>query len=211
MSEENILVKGNRDGLNIIINMDGFSDFQQMCNELLNRLYAGKNFYKGSSIKITTQFSCINNFQMSKLKDILFDELMIKDVIFEDKNRREKEDSFNGVVEGRTKFINKSIRSGQVVDYSGNIVIIGDVNPGAEVSASGNVIIMGALKGIVHAGNNGNMEAIISAIQLQPQIMSIGNIITRAPEEDERPSYAEVARIKDDMIIVEPYSPEKFL
>ncbi|SHJ47093.1 septum site-determining protein MinC [Hathewaya proteolytica DSM 3090] len=211
MSEENILVKGNRDGLNIIINMDGFSDFQQMCNELLNRLYAGKNFYKGSSIKITTQFSCINNFQMSKLKDILFDELMIKDVIFEDKNRSEKEDSFNGVVEGRTKFINKSIRSGQVVDYSGNIVIIGDVNPGAEVSASGNVIIMGALKGIVHAGNNGNMEAIISAIQLQPQIMSIGNIITRAPEEDERPSYAEVARIKNDMIIVEPYSPEKFL
>lgn len=209
MGDNSIILKGNRDGLSIIINMNAFSDFDHMCEELLKRLSAGKNFYKGSTVKIITEFTCISSYDMNKLKDILFEELLIKDVIFE--NKKKQDEFFNGVIEGRTKFIIKSIRSGQVISYSGNIVIIGDVNPGAEINAAGNIIVMGSLKGIVHAGNNGNHDALISSTQLQPQIMSIGNIITRSPEDAAKPLYAEIARIKNDMIIVEPYSPEKFL
>lgn len=209
MGDNNIVLKGNRDGLSIIINMNAFNDFDHMCEELLKRLSAGKNFYKGSTVKIITDFTCIGDHQMNKLKDILFEELLIKDVIFE--NKKKKDEFFNGVIEGRTKFISRNIRSGQVINYSGNIVIIGDVNPGAEINAAGNVIVMGYLRGIVHAGNNGNREALISSTQLQPQIMSIGNVITRSPEDEAKPLYTEVARIKNDMIIVEPYSPEKFL
>ena len=73
-----------------------------------------------------------------------------------------------GIYEGKTKFLRKTIRSGQSINYPGNIVIIGDVNPGAEIYAAGNIIVFGNLRGVVHAGTNGNDKAIIAAFKLEP-------------------------------------------
>ncbi len=67
-----------------------------------------------------------------------------------------------------TKFINTTIRSGQVIEYDGNIVIIGDVNPGALIKAKGNIIILGTMRGVAHAGVDGNHDAIVAAYNLQP-------------------------------------------
>ena len=53
-----------------------------------------------------------------------------------------------------TKFIQNSLRSGQRQEYSGSIVICGDVNAGAEVIAGGNIMILGSLRGLAHAGAN---------------------------------------------------------
>ena len=209
MVDRSIILKGNRDGLSVIINIHAFNDFEEMCNMLLKKLSGGKNFYKGSTIKIITQFKCINDKEMRKLKDILFDEFLIKDCIFED--MEENNNFFRGISEGKTKFIKKNVRSGQVIDYNGNLVIIGDVHPGAEVSAAGNIIVIGTLKGIVHAGSTGNTQAFICAQGLQPQIIKIGSIVTRAPEDDDKPVYPEIARVKNNNIIVEPYSPNKSL
>ena len=80
---------------------------------------------------------------------------------------------FTGIYEGKTKFVRKTIRSGQSINYPGNIVIVGDVNPGAEIYAAGNIIVLGTLKGVVHAGTNGNEKAIIAAFKLEPQILQI--------------------------------------
>ena len=93
----------------------------------------------------------------------------MKDIILEDINQdfdkgNEKESKmFSGVYEGRTKFIRKTVRSGQSIYYQGNIVIIGDVNSGSEVYAAGNVIVLGRIRGKVHAGTNGNTKAVIAA------------------------------------------------
>ena len=62
-----------------------------------------------------------------------------------------------------TKFIDRSIRSGVKEEYIGSIVIMGDVNHGAEIVASGNIMILGTLRGLAHAGANGNIKAVISA------------------------------------------------
>jgi septum site-determining protein MinC len=70
------------------------------------------------------------------------------------------------------------------VSYDGNIIVIGDVNPGAEISAGGNVIVMGKLRGMVHAGKFGNKETYIIASKLIPTQIRIANIIARAPEDD---------------------------
>lgn len=210
MIDKRIVIKGNREGLNVTINLNGYKDFEDMLKDLVAKLNKGKRFYKGSTIKITTELTLINKKEMNKLKDVLFEEFMIKDCIFEDSSEKISK-VFSGIYEGRTKFIRRTIRSGQVVEYNGNIVVIGDVNPGAEISASGNVMVLGSLRGHVYAGNNGNDKALICAFSLQPQIIRIANYITRAPEESNKPIYPEVAKIKNKMIIVEPYLPNKFM
>lgn len=210
MLDEAIILKGSKDGLNVVININKFRNFNDMLNSLVERLMPGKRFYKNSILKITIELDQINEKDMEGLKKILIEQFEIKDCIFE--NKEEKKDTvFNGIYEGKTKFIRMTIRSGQKLDYSGNLIIIGDVNPDAEISAFGNIIVLGELKGHAFAGSNGNHDAIIAAYKLQPQIIQIGDIMSRSPEDDLKPSYPEVARIKDGIIIVEPYLPNKFL
>ena len=210
MGEDSIVVKGNKEGLNVVINMNMFKDFTDMLQALVSRLSSGKKFYKGSTVKITIQLKLLNEKEASKLKDILFDEFLIKDCIFEDKIEKVVK-VFQGVYEGKTKFIKSTIRGGQKVDYPGNIVIIGDVNPGAEVCASGNIVVLGSLKGFAYAGFDGNEEAFIAAFALQPEILKISKVVARAPEDAIKPGYPEVARIKEGIIIVEPYLPNKYI
>ena len=119
--------------------------------------------------------------------------------------------TFSGVYEGKTKFLRKTVRGGQSIRYNGNIVIIGDINSGAEVTAAGNIIVLGAIKGNVSAGANGNTKAIIAAFSLQPEILKISNIVTLSPDDSEEPEYPEVAKVKDGAIIVEPYLPNKYI
>ncbi|GFP77268.1 septum site-determining protein MinC [Clostridium fungisolvens] len=209
MLDEGIFIKGNREGIIALINMDKFKDFDEMLEKLLERLNSGKQFYVGATLTFIADLKHINDKQMRRLKDVLFDEIMIKDCIFQEKEEKESK-TFTGVYEGRTKFIRKTVRGGQSINYPGNIVIIGDINNGAEVSAAGNIIVLGSIKGQVHAGINGNKKSIIAAFMLQPEILSIGNLITISPE-GEKPTYPEVAKIKDGEIVVEPYLPNKYI
>ncbi|AAK79220.1 septum site-determining protein MinC [Clostridium acetobutylicum] len=209
MFRDGITIKGNKEGLNVIININSFKDFDEMLDAFIAKLSKGKRFYKGCTLRITTQLKEINERNTRKLKDILFDEFLIKDCIFEDSDEN-KSKVFSGIYEGRTKFLRRTVRSGQIIKYSGNVVIVGDVNPGSEIYAGGNVIVFGILRGDVHAGSTGNDKAIIAALRLQPKILQIANRISRAPEDDDKPDYPEVARLKGDAIIVEPYSPNKF-
>lgn len=209
MIDERIFIKGNKDGINAVVNMDKFFDYDDMVEALVERLKKGKRFYRGSVLTIITDLNVIDEKKQRKLRDLLFDEVLIRDCIFKDRKQKEIK-IFSGVYEGKTKFIRKTIRSGQYIDYPGNIVIIGDVNPGSEVVAFGNIIVLGKLRGRVHAGANGNKKAIISAFSLQPEVLQISGILTISPD-GEKPKYPEVAKIKDDEIIVEPYLPNKYL
>lgn len=209
MRDDRIFIKGNKLGINAIINMDKFGNFDEMLDSLVEKLSRGKKFYKGATLTVTTDLKYINERQISKLKDVLFDEMLIKDCIFEE--RLEKQSSvFSGVYEGRTKFVRKTVRSGQCLNYAGNLIIIGDVNNGGEVRAHGNVIVLGDLKGKVFAGDNGNENAIIAAYSLEPELISISGKITISPDDFEKTGYPEVARLNENNIIVEPYLPDKY-
>lgn len=210
MFDDSILVKGNKDGLNVVINMERFKNFDEMLEKLVARLSKGKKFYKGSTIKITSQLKYISENETQVLKKVLCDEFLIKNCTFDDTAQKAAK-VFSGIYEGKTKFIRRTIRSGQVINYPGNLVIIGDVNSGSEVYAEGNIIVVGTLRGHVHAGSGGNSKAIVAAFILQPEILQIAGIVTRSPEDNIKPRYPEVAKIKDDMIIVEPYLPNKYI
>lgn len=96
------------------------------------------------------------------------------------------------------------LRSGQVIRYRGNVVILGDVNPGAQVVATGDVIVLGALRGVAHAGADGHRGAVVAALRLCPTQLRIADLVRRAPEgEAHQGGRAELARVLDSEIVVE--------
>ena len=98
------------------------------------------------------------------------------------------------------------MRSGQAISYHGNVVILGDVNPGAEIAATGNVIVMGALRGVVHAGAGGDENAIVLAFKLQPTQLRISDHITRPPDNEIiETDHPEMARIRDGVVTIEAF------
>ena len=214
MKDERIQTKGKKDGVNVIIDMEKFISFDDMLEVLISSLLKNKGFYKNSILKITSNLKHIDNSEIIRLKEELFQKIDIKDCIFDDINKVKENNSikfFNGVNEGKTKFIKKTIRGGQSIDYPGNIIIIGDINSGAEVSAGGNIIVLGSIKGHVRAGTGGNKKSIIAAFFMQPELMQISDILTISPDDGLKPSYPEVAKIKDGYIVVEPYLPNKYI
>ncbi|MGI6064878.1 MAG: septum site-determining protein MinC [Bacillota bacterium] len=109
-----------------------------------------------------------------------------------------------------TILIQKTLRSGQSIKHSGNVVILGDVNPGAEVVAGGHVIVMGALRGMVHAGAFGNENATVTAFCLNPIQLRICNYITRIPDGSHPdPGEPETARISNETVIIEKYQSSR--
>ena len=84
-----------------------------------------------------------------------------------------------------TKFVYGTLRSGRSVEFPGNVIVIGDVNPGAEIIAEGNVVVMGKLLGFVHAGSAGNDQAIIISNVLKPTQIRISKFISVPPNDDE--------------------------
>ncbi len=81
-----------------------------------------------------------------------------------------------------TLYIRRTIRSGQSISSDGNIIVIGDINPGAEVIAKGDITVWGILGGIAHAGSDGNNYARIRALKLNPVQIRIGSVFARRPD-----------------------------
>ena len=110
------------------------------------------------------------------------------------------------IKEHNTKFYKGNLRNGMSLDFDGSLVILGDVNPGAQVTATGNILILGALKGLAHAGCRGNSEAFVFALHLIPVQLRIGSIITRFPDGDSKVNRKpEYAYVEDGKIYVSAF------
>jgi len=104
----------------------------------------------------------------------------------------------------RLLIVNKNLRSGQMIEHSGDVLILGDVNEGAEVIAAGNIVVMGALRGYAHAGAIGDDSSVVVAKKMIPQQLRIGHHIAIRGENEEEPQEAEIAKVIDNKIILEP-------
>ncbi|NMP21242.1 septum site-determining protein MinC [Sulfobacillus harzensis] len=104
-----------------------------------------------------------------------------------------------------TLLIRRTLRSGQRVRFYGNVVVLGDVNPGAEITAGGDIVVMGWLRGLAHAGAEGDGQAIVAAFRLNPTQLRIGHVIGRAPDQGEAvlPDVPEVAEVRDGRLVID--------
>ena len=118
--------------------------------------------------------------------------------------------SFDKEIESSdTKFFRGSVRSGQRIEHEGSIVILGDVNDGAEIIAGDNVVIVGVLRGLAHAGAQGNKKGIIAAASIESKQIRIANIVKEIEEEKDEEGNVLVqtrktyASVEEDTIILE--------
>lgn len=109
-------------------------------------------------------------------------------------------------------YLRQTLRSGQVVSHSGHLVVVGDVNPGAEILAEGDITVWGSLRGVAHAGIGGNVNSEIRALNLQPVQIRIANAIARSPDRPRvhftSSTGPEVAKIVEGKIRVSRHTSE---
>lgn len=203
-----IAFKGSKDGITIYLDRD--SDYANLKEQLIKKLESTRQFFIGAQVS-SIQGKALTNGEREEIREIIYSRF---GMVMVEKNEGVMGSSsvqpFDGIEEGDTKFIRATIRSGQRIQYGGNIVIIGDVNPGAEIIAEGNILVMGALRGLAHAGSSGNERAFVVAYSLQPKQLRIANIIARSPDHEQvKPMSPELAMIKNDVVVIEPYLPNR--
>jgi len=190
----------------LLIKLDSKISFDKNLEEIREKL--NSSFFQGSVVIIDPDGLKLNAEQEKKLEELLKQHnSQILGYKIKEKEKEEKKNQHisNISKEKSLKIVNKTIRSGQRIEHDGDILILGDVNPDAYIIASGNIIVMGKLRGIVHAGANGDERAEVIALKLQPQQLRIAWHFTRAPDEEEKDNeeHPERAYVEDNQIYIE--------
>jgi len=213
--------KGIREGLLVTLSDGEWPDVELA---LIEQLESQGDFLRGAKLILNVENHVINAAALGKLRDQLSDKGISLWAVLTNSPTTEQNAQalgmatriYQGPVEQTPKsrdtsldgdeaiLIHKTLRSGARINFDGHIVVIGDVNPGAELIAGGNVIVWGKLRGMVHAGAHGNLGAVVCALGLLPTQLRIGDKIAVSPNDNGeiRP---EMAYIRDDKVVAEPW------
>lgn len=172
----------------ILIKINDNASQEEIVSELLLKIVELKKLYQDEKTPIRVTGKILKNSELEEIKDIIKNEIDVE-IRFDTPTtlglhsitRSYKKD----VGTSETTFHKGSLRSGQRIEVEGSIVIIGDVNSGAEVIAGDNVIVIGTLRGLAHAGAKGNKEAIIAVSTLDAVQLRISNIVREIDREEE--------------------------
>lgn len=165
-----------------------------------------KKLYKDDKTPIKVTGKVLKNKEMEEIQNIIKDTINVE-VEFESPKilgLHGIKKAFNKEIESSdTKFQKGSLRCGQKVEYEGSIVVIGDVNAGAEVIASENIVILGTLRGLAHAGAKGNKNAIIATNMIDCPQIRISNVIKEMEKEEEKAIKCYAYINENDEIVIE--------
>jgi septum site-determining protein MinC len=218
-----ITVKGTRDGLVIVLDTGDLADLR---NELKHLVENRNSFFRGGKVAIQVDDRKLTFQEASSLRQVLQEhgvdiwaivgtdpatrtaveklglETSLPSLSPLSETEEVKEQEF---IAGTGLLLQRTLRSGQTVSHAGHVVIIGDVNPGAEVIAGGDVIVWGHLRGTVHAGVTGDKERCVCALDLFPTQLRIGSYIARPPESKRRRKECQPERafVNDGQIVAE--------
>jgi len=212
MKKEIITFKGSRDGLTIYCSKEAVWD--EVITAIKTRLEGKKgSFFEGASVVFDAGTRTLSPEQVSALWQVFQESGLIIRSIRTSLGKKSPTDRIQSLINDANIFrdtdnvckeptlvVRRNVRSGQDITFAGNVVVFGDVNPGSKITASGFIMVMGSLMGTVHAGAEGNRDAWVGALRLQPTQLRIAGFITRAPEEE--PLMPEIAQISEDMIVV---------
>lgn len=182
-SQQNVMIKGTKDGLTL--HLDDACSFSDLLKELEMKLSANYKFQENDpliGVKVHTGNRYLEEAQQEQIKELIRKKkkLIVEDII---SNVMTKQEARKWKEESQMETAVKVIRSGQVFEAPGDLLLIGDVNPGGTVKAGGCIHIMGMLKGNAHAGCSGNEEAVITASVMKPAQLRIAGEIFRTPDQ----------------------------
>jgi len=216
-------IKGTKDG--ILVNLED-QDWLEAKDELIEQIKLKQDFFEGAQLVLDVGNNVLRAKELGELRDLLSDrgvslsgvlslsivtretaQLLGMRTRIDPPNEKQgrKMKPLDTVLAGEPAvMIHRTMRSGFKVAYQGHVVVLGDVNPGAEIVASGSIVIWGRLRGTVHAGADGDEAAVICALDLSPMQLRIASKIATSPQDSETPQ-PEIASIKEDQIIAEPW------
>ncbi|MFS0672940.1 septum site-determining protein MinC [Ornithinibacillus sp. 179-J 7C1 HS] len=201
--KQNVTIKGTRDGLTLFI--DDRCSFEDACRELRDKLSVNSSQKDEQVVPVTVKLGSryLYDDQMEELEKIITEKKQFT-VQTIDSNVILKDEALKMLEDTEIKVYSRIIRSGQVLEVKGDLLLIGDVNPGGKVVSTGNIYIMGSLHGIAHAGVDGDQNAIITASYMNPSQLRIADYISRSPDYQTDGVYMECGLIdkeKDKIII----------
>lgn len=215
MARETVTFKGTKDGLAIVI--DEQADFGEALDQLRGKLAQRRDFFAGASVRIAVGSRGLLPDEWRKVREIV---AQFGLVLGEEGPQRGAGRAADGgpagdrspspprAPEEQTLLVRRTLRSGQRIEYAGNVVVLGDVNPGAVVTCSGDILVLGTLRGVAHAGATGKTDAIVMAFRLEPTQLRIAHFISRAPDGTMvRSQGPEVATVRGDRIEIAAYAP----
>ncbi len=226
---ELIQLKGYRGGLRVII--DEEAPLAEVETALIKKLEGLGDFIVGSAITLDAGKRALSDDDIRRLQNVLlrkFDVRIQGIISSSTKTRRlagvldipafEKAEPVRSEVAevleefptANARLVKRTLRAGQEERFlEGSVILMGDVNPGADVIASGDIIVLGSLRGRAFAGALGDRSAVIAALNFDPVQIRIADCISIRPEEGGRRrrfrSAMEIARIEDDRIVVSRY------
>lgn len=215
-----ISIKGIREGL--LVTLSDAGTWSDASRALLARIEQSADFFKGARLALALGPRPLSVTDLSNLRSVLSEHNVALWAVLGDSpatmnsaqslglnialpstlpqqadvETDPEEDRESAVLAQRT------LRSGRCVRHPGHVVIIGDVNPGAEVVAGGNIVVWGRLRGVAHAGAEGDETAVVCALDLSPMQLRIAGHIATSPSRkgDAGP---EMARLKNGHIVAE--------
>ena len=226
MTETNSLIqiKGLRDGL--LVSLDD-APWETQLAALIARVDAQPSFFQGARLALDVTSQVLKVDDLVHLRDLLSERGIHLWAVISESPTTEQTAQLLGLAtriskprpeETRTYavedlgeetalFLDRTLRSGTRIEFAGHVVVLGDVNPGAEIVAEGNVVIWGRLRGMVHAGSKGNRQAVVCALDFSPMQLRIADEASAAmgPQTQSRP---QIARInKTGSLQAEDWSP----
>lgn len=190
----------------VIIKIQPEAKIEDIIPQIRKKASQLQKIYKEEKTPIMITGKVLKNKEMDEIEEIIKEKLEV-DVDFDMPKElglhNIKKTFIQEVSISETKFHRGSLRSGQKIEEDGSIVIIGDVNSGAEVVAADNIVVLGTLRGLAHAGAKGNTKAIIAAGKLDTVQLRIANIV-REIDRDEEPLHRQAyVYIEDDKVVID--------
>jgi septum site-determining protein MinC len=202
-NKQKVVIKGIKDGL--VFMMDDKSDFTELLSELNHKLSrTHQNILTGPIVHVHIKMGnrYVDERQKEEIRAIIGQKgnLFIQTIDSLAPKPVDLLSYFPNAVFSRSGII----RSGQTIEHEGNLLFLGDVNPGGVIMCTGDIYVIGSLKGIAKAGTKGNHQAIIAASHLRPSQLQIADVLSRPPDEwGIQEMFMEFAYIKDGKMEIE--------
>lgn len=206
--DNSVIIKGNKHG--ILVVLDDKMEFEQLKDKIKEKFQGASKFFSGADMAISFEGRKMSSDEenqilkiISEVSDIkivcVIDEDNIRDIQYENAlsyihNKKEDDlrDDNNDInasnviddtlLNDAPSFCKGTIRSGQLFESKNSVVILGDVNPGGKVISGGNVVVLGSLRGNVYAGADGNHNAFVVALEMNPMQIKIADLIARSAD-----------------------------
>lgn len=222
---QTIAIKGVDDKLEV--HLDEQTSYQALREDLIEKLKSNQSFFQNASARVVISGRQLSPAQRREIKRIFTMDYGIHSVYFWDEikapvreperpqavrqaetqeQRSEVELVSREYFDAKSIFIAATVRSGQRIECEGDIVVLGDVNPGAEIIAGGSIAVFGTLRGLAHAGADGRSDVCVAALYMRPKQLRLSGRVVM-PETDRKDSaVGEIAVLSGDKVVFKPIS-----